>query len=255
MRRDKHSGPSSMPGIKRRYKISGQFAPRLIEMLESYAYRALSLSAHRVLARLEIELAGQGGAKPSDGFFKNQNGKLKVTFGDFQAYGIDRHSIAPAIRLCEALGFIQVTERGRAGNADYRTPNLYRLTYVPADGVDHDGSHEWRSIKTDEQAEENAEQSKRVCKTVSKKVWSKKQKASGGVSRVPVGKTPTGTVRFPVGKTPTENAKSPVGKTPTTLYSLQGSGGRASRIVPHVRRPATVAVAVAEPDRSRQRQR
>jgi hypothetical protein len=34
---------------ERRTSIGGQFAPRLIEMLESHAFRALSLSARRVL--------------------------------------------------------------------------------------------------------------------------------------------------------------------------------------------------------------
>ena len=42
--------------------IGGQFAPRLIEMLESPAYRALSLSGRRVLERIEIELAQHGGS-------------------------------------------------------------------------------------------------------------------------------------------------------------------------------------------------
>jgi hypothetical protein len=45
------------PGfIKRRNRINGQWSPRLIEMLESPAYRVLSLSAHRVISRIEIEL-------------------------------------------------------------------------------------------------------------------------------------------------------------------------------------------------------
>jgi hypothetical protein len=35
--------------------------PRLIEMLRSPAYRALSRAAHQVLARIEIELADHGG--------------------------------------------------------------------------------------------------------------------------------------------------------------------------------------------------
>jgi len=39
-----------------RNSYSGQFAGRLIEMLESPAYRALSLAAHRVLSRIEVEL-------------------------------------------------------------------------------------------------------------------------------------------------------------------------------------------------------
>jgi hypothetical protein len=36
--------------MKRRNKISGQWAPRLIEMLRSPAYRALSLSKARAVA-------------------------------------------------------------------------------------------------------------------------------------------------------------------------------------------------------------
>ena len=74
----------------------GQFAGRLIEMLEAPAYRVLSLSARRVLDRLEIELGHHGG---------NDNGRLPVTYEDFERYGIDRHSIAPAIREAETLRF------------------------------------------------------------------------------------------------------------------------------------------------------
>ena len=94
----------------RRTKIHGQFAPRTIEMLESPAFRVLSLSARRILDRVEIELAHHGG---------QDNGKLPVTFDDFARYGINRQQIAPAIRECEALGFLQITERGRAGNAEF----------------------------------------------------------------------------------------------------------------------------------------
>src|SRR5262249_26631794 len=35
-------------------------------------------------------------------------------------YGIDRHAIGPAIRELVALGFVEITEHGRAGNADWR---------------------------------------------------------------------------------------------------------------------------------------
>ena len=42
---------------ERRTTIGGQFARRRIDMLESYACRVLSLSARRVLDRLEIEMA------------------------------------------------------------------------------------------------------------------------------------------------------------------------------------------------------
>jgi hypothetical protein len=103
-------------------RISGQFAWRTIEMMESPAFRVLSHSARRILDRLEIEIAHHGG---------NDNGKLPCTFDHFAEYGIDRHSIAPALREVEALKFIEVIERGRAGNAEYRRPNLFRLTYRP----------------------------------------------------------------------------------------------------------------------------
>ena len=58
----------------RRTKIGEQFSTRIIRMLESPAYRALSLSAHRLLSRIEVELAHHGG---------KDNGKLPVTFKDF----------------------------------------------------------------------------------------------------------------------------------------------------------------------------
>ena len=43
---------------RRNKPIDTPFVPHRIEMLESPAYRALSRGGHRVLARLEIELAG-----------------------------------------------------------------------------------------------------------------------------------------------------------------------------------------------------
>jgi hypothetical protein len=130
-------------GRRRRNAISGAFAPRLVEMLESPAYRVLSVSAHRALSRIEIEHAHHGGA---------DNGKLPITFEQFKEYGMDRDAIAPALRQLEALGFIAI-ERGCAGNAEHRRPNLYRLTFRPSDGVvGDDGSHEWRRVKTMDEA-------------------------------------------------------------------------------------------------------
>ena len=102
-------------------KIGGQFSPRHIEMLESPAYRALSLSAHRVISGSRSNIGHHGG---------NDNGKLPVTKQDFIDYGIHNDAVAPAIREAEALGFIRVTERGRGGNAEHRQPNKFRLTYA-----------------------------------------------------------------------------------------------------------------------------
>jgi hypothetical protein len=129
---------------RRRNQIVGQFSARQIEMLRSHAWRTLSLSAHRVVDRLEIERAQHGG---------QDNGKLPCTFEQFVEYGIHRHAVAPAVRELEALGFVEVTERGRSGNAGYRKPNLFRITYHPGGTESGEPSHEWRRILTIEQAE------------------------------------------------------------------------------------------------------
>ena len=60
--------------------ITGAFAWRLIEMIESPASRVLSLSAKLVLERLEIELYQHGG-RPGE------NGKLPCTYEHFVEFG------------------------------------------------------------------------------------------------------------------------------------------------------------------------
>lgn len=162
-----------MPPRKKRNAISGQFAARQIDMLKSPAYRVLSKAAHQALARVEIEHANHGGA---------ENGNLPVTFADFQKYGIYAKSIAPAIRELEALGFIEITRRGCAGNAEFRQPNLFRLTHRHAKGEDGDGTHEYKrftSLKiakgVAKDARENAD-AKRVAR-------GRKQNLAGGMHR------------------------------------------------------------------------
>ncbi len=98
-----------------------------------------------MLDRIEIEFASHGGTT---------NGRLPIPYDDFERYGIHRHAIAPAIRECVALGFIEVTEAGRAGNAEYRKPNLFRLTCRHTDNGP--ATNEWQRIKTVEQAHELA---------------------------------------------------------------------------------------------------
>jgi hypothetical protein len=92
-------------------------------MLESPAIRVLSLAARRALNRIEIELAHHGG---------NDNGKLPITYADFERYGLHPNAIAPAIRELAALGFIEVTRKGYGGAAEVRAPSLYRITFRPA---------------------------------------------------------------------------------------------------------------------------
>jgi hypothetical protein len=124
---------------RRRNRIAGQFSARTVEMLESPAYRALTRAAHQALARIEIEHAHHGG---------QDNGKLPVTFDQFVEYGLHRHAIAPAIRELIALGFVEVTEAGRAGNAEWRRPNRFRLTYRQANRAAP--TDEWRRISEDD---------------------------------------------------------------------------------------------------------
>jgi hypothetical protein len=146
----------------RRNKIAEQFAWHGISMLESPAYRALSLSGHRILARINIEHAHHGG---------QDNGQLPVTFQDLEDYGVHRHAIAPGIREVEALGFIRITQQGRAGNADWRKPNKFALTHLPTKD-NPKPTEDWKRIKTIEEAEMLAHTARNAVP--------KKQKTSAG---------------------------------------------------------------------------
>jgi DNA-binding transcriptional MocR family regulator len=154
---------------KKLNKIDGQFNARLIEMLESPAYRVLSLSAHRVMDRICVELAHHGG---------NDNGRLPVTYEHFQEYGVDRQAIAPAIRELEALGFIEVTQRGRPSAGEFRWPNLFRLTWVNCYSTPNP-SHEWRRVATTSDAETLA-RAARMTKTQKKIPRVESQHCAGG---------------------------------------------------------------------------
>jgi hypothetical protein len=161
-------------------------------MLESPAHCALSLSGRKILDRLEIELYRHGG-KPEE------NGRLPCTFNHFVEFGIERHAIGPAIRELVALGFVEITRKGCAGNAGYRQSTWYRLTYRHA-GSDKRITDEWRRIETPEEAETSA----KAARTAMPEQRSK--------NKNPVRETPTGTG---AGK-PTNRGPSPVRETPTT---------------------------------------
>ncbi len=194
--------------LRRRNRIAEQFAPRVITMLEAPAFRVLSLSGRRVLDRIEIELAHHGG---------RDNGKLPVTFDDFHEYGIDGHAIAPALREVRALGFIEITERGRAGNAEYRAPNKFRLTYRPTASCK--STDEWKRIKTIEEA--------KAISIAARQAVRRERLTNGAVKiQTPMGEN-TG---FSVGN-PHRNAQAPGGgnthyrqsaETPTTSISPGG---------------------------------
>ena len=107
----------------------------------------MSLSARRVLDRIQIEHACHGG---------QENGKLPVTFRDFHEYGIHWSSIAPAIREVAALGFIRITQEGIASNKEFRIPNMFALTHLPTEKGQVPATDDWRRIETIEEAEQIA---------------------------------------------------------------------------------------------------
>jgi hypothetical protein len=117
-----------------------------------------------------------------------ENGNLPCTYDDFEAYAINRHMIRPAINELVALGFIRVTRKGSAGNAEFRQSTLFLVTYLPAGSnqVVEDG---WRRIQTIEEAEavsKHARAKKADAKAREfgqrggKAMWSKKQMSSDG---------------------------------------------------------------------------
>jgi hypothetical protein len=202
----------SVSGIKRRSRISGQFAAREIEMLESTAYRALSRSAHMDISRIEIELAHHGG---------NDNGRLPVTTDDFVEYGMHRTSVASAIREAEALGFIRITERGRGGNAEHRASNRFYLTFAYGrDAAKRPPTHDWRRIKTLGEAEQIARTARDAkderAVAHGKRSWSKRQQK---------GKPGTENSHVSIKENRTETADDPVLKIRTT-----GLGEKAVRL-------------------------
>jgi hypothetical protein len=173
--------------------IEGQFAAREIKMLESPVFRSLSLSARRALDRIEIELAHHGGM---------DNGRLPVTYDDFEKYGMDRHAIAPAIRELVALGLVEM-QQGRAGNAEWRRPNLFRLTYkhTRSGGPTHD----WKRVYTNQKAEQLARTARKPSPRKAAKPSTQK--------KMPVGEKASTSVEVP--------HRSMVGKSTTT-----GLGGK-----------------------------
>ena len=143
-RHKKRNRSGQIAGISKRH-IPDAFNWRLVEMQKSPAYRVLSLSARRIMDRLEIELY-QHGFKPEE------NGFLPCTYEYFVEYGVHRHAIAPAIRELVALGFIEVTRKGSAGNAEHRQATMFLLTYRPS-GSDVMTKNGWRRILSLKEAE------------------------------------------------------------------------------------------------------
>ena len=209
----------------RRNKIGGRFSAKLIEMIESPAWRALSLSARRLIDRVEIELGHHAG---------KENGALPVTYSDFLAYGVgDRTSIAAARREAVALGFLRF-KPGRGGNREFRRPDLFGLTYAVGDAT-----HDWRKVETLEDAWAIAAVARKAKDPRAVEVGLERARRRAKIQESGPGKP----LRS-VGKTQTETGNPPVREKRTTAsvgktgpLSIFGDGARSA--------PARSAVASA----------
>jgi len=122
------------------------------EMLESPAWRVLSKPAQGVVLRIAIEHMSHAGT---------QNGDLPVTYTDFESYGVRRKSIPDAIAEAEALGWIDIVERGRRGYADIRRPSKYGLTWLPRAAGGMPPSNRWKRQRTMPEARAVLKEAKR----------------------------------------------------------------------------------------------
>ena len=94
-----------------------------------------------------------------------ENGKLPVTYEDFERCGVYADGVAPALRELEALGLIETMRKGYGGAAEVRMPSLYRLTYVAAwdaRRTDGTGTHEYLKFQTIEHAEQSAKRARKA---------------------------------------------------------------------------------------------
>ena len=108
-----------------------------LEVMESDAYRSLSINARRAIDRLIIE-----------NFRHNrlENGALRVSARQFQEWGVTKDCVTPAIRELEERGLIDVSP-GEATGA-LRPPLIYRLTFYGT--LDNPPTNEWRNWNSEQ---------------------------------------------------------------------------------------------------------
>ena len=116
-----------------------------VEMMQSDAWRDMSINARRMLDLLEIEHLKHGGY---------ENGNLMMTYNQFVAGGIRRSSIFATIAELEKLGWIEVSRGGYRGFAR-SWPHRFRLTHrrtriQPAIGAPYlvEPTHDWRHYRS-----------------------------------------------------------------------------------------------------------
>jgi hypothetical protein len=154
--------------------IDAQFLRLPFDVLNSFALRLLNIHEVRVLRRLEIEYVRKRG---------KENGKLIVTFADFEAYVVQRKEIGPALRVLQALGLIEQTYQGRGGNREYRSPHQWRITYLETwEGSKRcAATHDWVNVNSLRQAKALVEEHRAVDKRSRKRSGKRRRQVVAGI--------------------------------------------------------------------------
>lgn len=119
------------------------FIAHTVEMRRSIAWRFLPDNARRLIDRIELEHMEHGGS---------ENGRLVITYDDFERAGLRRKSVPLAIRQAVALGFLEVTMQGGRAAGKARAPSTYRLTYIVGTKRSAQRTDDWKRIKAPEEA-------------------------------------------------------------------------------------------------------
>jgi hypothetical protein len=129
----------------------GPWMPIGREMLRSGAMRALSIHARRAFDRIMIEHMDHAG---------QENGRLKVTWRDFEKFGIHRRDIKPALRELIAVGFISIESPGRAiiWGQSKGDATQCRLTFLPVSEPNdfRAATNEWKHFERERFCRENS---------------------------------------------------------------------------------------------------
>ena len=104
------------------------------ELINSLAWRSMSVNCLKLTLRLLLEHINHGGL---------ENGRLVCTYKDFQEYGLTRNKIRPAIEEADFLGLVK-HQRGERIFAKNQ-PNSYRITFYGTSEA-RDPTNEWKRM-------------------------------------------------------------------------------------------------------------